>query len=170
MPKKKETKAASKKGKTELAKPDVIKTLSPFDEMERYFNEVFRRPFSFISPSWSKQIFPEMEDVTPSIDVFEDGDDIVVKTELPGMKKEDIEVNLTEDSITVSGEKKREEKVERKDYYRLERSHGSFHRSCRLPAEVKTAGARAEFKDGVLEVRAPKAEQARTKKKKIAIK
>lgn len=112
---------------------------------------------------------PEIKEVSPSMDIFTDGDDVVVKTELPGMKKEDIDVSLTKDTITISGEKKKEEKVEKKDYYSLERSYGSFKRSFSLPAEVHAEKASAKFKDGILEIRIPKTEEAKKKEKKVLI-
>jgi len=107
--------------------------------------------------------------ISPEMDIFEDGNDVVVKAEMPGMKKEDIEVNLTDDTVTVSGEKKKEEKVEKKDYYRVERSYGSFSRSFRLPKEVQSDKAKATFKDGVLEIRVPKTAEAISKEKKLTI-
>ena len=112
---------------------------------------------------------PEMEGVSPNVDIFEEGDNFVVKAEIPGMKKEDIEVNLTADMITISGEKKKEEKIEKKDYYRVERSYGSFRRSFRLPKEVQADKAKASFKDGILEVKVPKTEEAIKKEKKVLI-
>jgi len=112
---------------------------------------------------------PEMEELSPTVDIFEDASDVVVKAELPGMKKEDIDVKLTEGVITISGEKKKEEKIEKKNYYRLERSFGSFSRSFNLPAEVQTDKAKAQFKDGILEVRVPKTEEAKQKEKKVSI-
>ncbi|OHE57288.1 MAG: moleuclar chaperone Hap20 [Thermodesulfovibrio sp. RBG_19FT_COMBO_42_12] len=143
---------------------------SSFQEMERLFEDFLRRPFSLIGPSWWPRLrTPEFEEITPSIDLFTEGDDVVVKAELPGMKKEDIDVSVTDNTITVSGEKKQEEKVEKKDYYRLERSYGSFTRSFELPAEVQTDKASANFKDGVLEIRIPKTEGARKKEKRISI-
>lgn len=93
----------------------------------------------------------------------------MVKAELLGMKKEDIDVSLTDNTITVSGEKRKEEKVEKKDYYRLERSYGSFSRSFSLPAEVRTEKVTAKFKDGILEIRIPKTEEAKKKEKKVAV-
>jgi len=142
--------------------------LSPFERMEELFEDFFRRAFE--RPWWPSisRRFEEME-LSPSVDIFEEGDDIVVKTELPGMTKDDIEVNLTENTITISGEKKREEKVERDNYYHLERSYGSFRRSFDLPAEVQTDKAKASFKNGVLEVRIPKTEEAKKKVQKIKI-
>jgi len=158
----------AKKESKELVKAKPSRVLSPFEDMERWFEDVFRRPL--FRPSWWPRLrMPEIEEVSPSVDIFEEGDDVVIKAELPGMKKEDLDVKLTEDTITVSGEKKKEEKVEKKDYYRLERSYGSFTRSFRLPKEVQTEKASAEFKEGVLEVRIPKTEEAKKKEKKVII-
>lgn len=142
--------------------------LAPFERMEEMFDEFFRRPLG--RTMWP--VLPRMlEEVTPApmVDIFEEGDTIVVKSELPGMTRADIEVNLTNDTITLSGEKKKEEKIEKKNYYRMERSYGSFRRSFALPAEVQTDKAKASFKDGVLEVRIPKTEAAKKKEHKIKI-
>jgi HSP20 family protein len=110
-----------------------------------------------------------MEELMPSVDVFEESDEVVVKAELPGMKKEDIDVSMTDNAISISGEKKKEEKVERKNYYREERSYGSFTRSFRFPVEVQTDKAKANFKEGILEIRIPKTEEAKKKEKKLVI-
>ncbi len=154
----------------EVVKVEPSKALSPFEELERRVEEFFRRPFSIFGPTWWPRLrFPEFEEMSPSVDIFEEGDDVVVKAELPGMKKEDIEVKLTDNTITISGEKKKEEKVEKKDYYRLERSYGSFCRSFSLPSEIQTDKAKAQFKDGILEVRIPKSEEAKKKERKLMI-
>lgn len=159
-----------KKKSKELAKAEPTKALSPIEEMERWFEDVFRKPFSMLRPSWFPRVrLPEIEEITPTVDVFEEGDDVVVKAELPGMGKENIDVKVTDDIITISGEKKKEEKVEKKNYYRMERSYGSFTRSLRLPAEVQTEKAVAKFKEGVLEVKIPKTEEAKRKEKKVSI-
>lgn len=163
----KETKELVKRESKGLTKPETG-FLSPFEEMERWFEEVFRRPF--FAPSWLPRFkFPEVGEMFPTVDIFEDGNDVVVKAELPGMRKEDIEVNISDDVITISGEKKSEEKVEKKDYYRLERSFGSFTRTLRLPAETQTEKGKASFKDGLLEIRIPKTEAAVQKAKKITV-
>lgn len=160
----------AKKETKEMVKAEPTKALSPFEDMERMFEEFFRRPFSLIGPSWLPRFgLLEREEISPTVDIFEEGGDVVVKAELPGMKKEDIDVNITDDTISISGEKKKEEKVEKKNYYRLERSHGSFTRSFRMPTKVQTDKAKANFKDGVLEVRIPKTEEAKKKEKKIPI-
>jgi HSP20 family protein len=151
-------------------KVEPSRALSPFEEMERWMDETFRRPFSLFRPMWGPRLrLPETEEFAPSVDIFEEGDDVVVKAEVPGMSKEDLDVRLDEDTITISGEKKAEEKVEKKGYYRHERSYGSFYRSFRLPAEVQTDKAKATFKEGILEVRVPKTEEAKKKTKRIMI-
>ena len=160
----------AKKKTKEMVKAEPSKPISPLETGERRFEDVFRRPFSLMGPSWWPRLrMPEIEEVTPSVDIFEDRDDIVVKAELPGMKKENIDVSLTGNTITLSGEKKKEEKIEKKNYYSFERSYGSFTRSFRLPTEVQTDKAKASFKNGVLEIRIPKTEEAKKKEKKIFI-
>ena len=159
-----------KKESKEVVKAEPAHAISPFEEMEKRFEEFFRRPFSMLGPSWFPAIrMPEIGEVSAKVDIFEEGNDVVVKAELPGMKKEDLDVNLTDDTITVSGEKKKEEKIEKKDYYRVERSYGSFTRSFRLPKEVQSDKAKASFKDGILEIRVPKTEEAMKKEKKVTI-
>lgn len=167
----------TKKEPREILKTEPSKAISPlgtaerwFDDLERWFEEDLRRPFSSMKPLWWPRFrAAEHEGIMPTVDIFEEGDDVVLKTELPGMKKEDIDVSMTANSVTISGEKKHEEKVEKKNYYRMERSYGSFTRSFRLPAEVQTHKVKANFKDGVLEVRIPKTEEAKSKEKKIPI-
>jgi HSP20 family protein len=166
----KESKEISKKESRELITQEPRRFLAPFEEMERWFDEAFRRPFFF--PWMSRFRFPEfggLREFSPTVDIFEEGNDVVVKAVLPGMGKDDIDVNVTDDVITISGEKKTEEKVEKKDYFRLERSYGSFSRSLTLPAETQTDKVKATFKDGILELRIPKTEAAVQKVKKIKI-
>ncbi|GBE40586.1 spore protein SP21 [bacterium BMS3Bbin09] len=160
---------AKKKESKEIVKVEPSGLLSPFEEMERRFEDFFRRPFSLM-PSWlPRPGMPEMEEIAPTVDIFEKDNNVVVKAEIPGMKKEDIEVNLTDNTITISGEKKKEDKVEKKNYYRFESSYGSFCRSFRLPKEVQTDKAKATFKRGVLEITIPETEDAKKRKKKLNI-
>lgn len=139
---------------------------SMVDDMERMMEGLMGR-----GPRWMPAFKwpPEFEMGYPSVDVFEDADKVTVKAELPGMGKDDVEVNVSDGVITISGEKKKEEKVEKKDYYRLERSYGSFSRTVRLPSEIQSDKAEARFKDGVLEVTLPKTEQAKKKEVKVEI-
>jgi HSP20 family protein len=152
-----------------LIKVEPARPLSTFEEVERRFEDFFRRPFALTGPPWLPGLRMAESEIAPSIDIYEEDGDVVVKAELPGMKKEDIEVNLADQMITVSGEKKKEEKVEKKGYYRLERSYGSFARSFNLPSGVRTDDAKATFKNGVLEIRIPKTEEAKRKVNKVSI-
>ena len=129
-------------------------------EVDRWFDDLRRRM------AWPRLWAGPMERVEvtlPAFDVYEQGDDVVVKAEIPGMTKEQIEVSLAGSLLTVTGEKKQEEEVKEKNYYRCERSFGSFSRTVELPAEVKADQAKATFKDGVLEIRIPKTEEAKRK-------
>jgi HSP20 family protein len=139
----------------------------PFEEMERWFDEAFQGPFSLFRRPFSPSRWMS-ERLSPPVDFLEDGDDFVVKAELPGMDKDDINISLQDDVLTISGEKKKEEKVAEKNYYRMERSSGTFSRSFRLPTEVQSDKAQATFKEGILELRLPKSEEA--KKKEVSIK
>ena len=159
---------AKDKKKAELVAKNEPEVLSPFGEMERYFNEIFHQPFSlFNHPMWRRPQFQGKELIAPAVDIFEEGKEVVVKAEIPGMKKSDINVNVTENSITISGEKKEEKKVDKTDYHRVECSYGSFCRSFQLPEGVNSDKAKASFKDGILEIRMPKS--GKEKKKKLTI-
>ena len=142
--------------------------LSPFGRMEDVMEDFMRRPFGRSLWANMPRTMEEVE-MSPSVDIYEEGDNIVLKSELPGMSKEDLDINLTDDTITISGEKKKEEKIEKKNYYRLERSFGSFKRSFALPSDVKSDKAKASFKDGILQVTIPKSDEAKKKEKKIKI-
>jgi HSP20 family protein len=157
-----------KKGSLSIEKTKPTSALSPFEEFERRFENFFRRPFSLMEAPWTR--WPGLAgEVSPAMDIYEEGGDIVVKAEIPGMKKEEIHVDINEKTVTVSGEKRKEEKVERKDYVHLERTYGSFARTFALPAEVQTEKAQATFKDGILEVRMPKTAEAASRTRKVAI-
>ncbi len=110
-----------------------------------------------------------MELEAPAVDLFEDKNDIVVKAELPGMEKENVEVKLTDHTLTIKGEKKKEEEIKEENYYRSERSYGSFIRTLELPTDVHADKVKASFKNGVLEVRLPKTEEAKTKEFKVKV-
>ena len=164
---------AKGKGKEskEVAPKKSAEVMPRGSEIDRWFDRLtedfWRRPFPslMLGERWP---FPAMSLKIPSLDVFEEKDEIVVKADLPGMNKDEIEVTVTENVVTIKGEKKKEEEVKEKDYYRRERSYGSFVRSVQLPSEVKSDQIKANFKDGVLEVRMPKTEEA--KKKSVSVK
>lgn len=100
---------------------------------------------------------------TPALDVYEDKDNYTVKAELPGMKKEEIEVSLHEGSLSISGERKSESKHEDAEVYRAERFFGRFQRTVSLPSAVAADKVKAAYKDGVLTITLPKTEEAKPK-------
>ena len=97
-------------------------------------------------------------------------DEIVVKAEVPGLDKPDIQVSVDGDLLTIKGEKKKEKETKEEDYYFCERAYGAFSRSLRLPVEVKTDKVTANLNNGVLEVHLPKAEEAKGKQANIPVK
>ena len=100
----------------------------------------------------------------PSMDVHEDKDQFIAKVEVPGMKKEDIDISLHDGSLSISGERKTDEKFANAEVYRAERFVGRFQRTITLPARVAAEKVRAEYKDGVLTVTLPKTEEAKPKR------
>lgn len=100
---------------------------------------------------------------TPALDLHEDKDNFVAKIELPGMKKEDIDVTLHDGVLSISGERKSEEKFENAEVYRSERFFGRFQRSVTLPAPVAADKIKAQYKDGILTVTLPKTEESKPK-------
>jgi HSP20 family protein len=106
----------------------------------------------------------------PHVDVTENDQEIKVVAELPGLTEKDVEVSLANDMLTISGEKKAEKEDKGENYYRLERSYGSFQRTIPLPTEVEADKVDATFKNGVLQITLPKLYPGEGVKKKISIK
>jgi len=100
---------------------------------------------------------------TPAVDLYEDKDNVFVKAELPGMKKEDIEVSFHNGTLSLSGERKSEEKHEDAEVYRSERFFGRFQRTVTLPTPVAADKVKAQYKDGILTITLPKTEEAKPK-------
>lgn len=124
-------------------------------EMGRLFND-FDLDFETYDTVWS-----------PSVDVSEAENTYEVKAEIPGLKKEEINISVEENVLTLSGEKKQEKESKDKNYHRIERAYGRFHRSFRLPNEVKADEIKAKYKNGVLTIEIPKTETV--KPKEIAV-
>ena len=99
----------------------------------------------------------------PAIDVAEEKDGFVVRADLPGLKKEDVSVTIQDNCLTIRGEKKHEEETKEANYYHRERVQGTFSRRIELPTAVDAKRVEASFKDGVLQVRLPKSEEAKPK-------
>ena len=130
------------------------------EEIERRFEDVFGRTFL----SWWPMRGVEW---LPTADVIEREDSFVVQVELPGMKREDIDVSVTGTTLNISGERKAEAEVKKEGYRRRERSYGSFSRSMSLPSNVDADKIKASYEDGVLELVLPKT--AETKPKKVVV-
>ena len=106
---------------------------------------------------------------TPALDMFQDKDNVFVKAELPGMKKEEIEISLHDGMVSIAGERKHEEESKKGESFRSERFFGRFHRSVSLPTAVDSAKVTASYKDGILTVTLPKAEEAKPKQIQVNV-
>jgi HSP20 family protein len=104
-----------------------------------------------------------------AIDVRDADGEIVVKADLPGVKKDEVQIELSDSTLVIKGERKKEEEIKEEDYVRRERSYGSFSRVIGLSSEVNSDAVTATFKDGVLEVHLPKTEASKRKPRKVAI-
>jgi len=134
---------------------------SPFNELNRIrhaIERIFDDPFSLAAPATGF-----FEGWTPTLDVYEDKDKYVVKAELPGLNKDEIDVSLDGHTLTISGERKQEEERKEGESYRSERYFGRFQRSITLPGVVDGNKIQAAYKDGVLNVTLPKSEEAKPK-------
>jgi len=164
-------KEEKKQSKQELQKAEPKRALSPFEEMDRLFEDYFSRgwmrPFRWEWPSLGEMAKP-FEGKMPKVDVIERDDEVIVKAELPGVDKKDLDVSVTENSVTIKGSTSHEEKEEKGDYYRCEISRGAYARTVALPSYVDADKAKASFKDGVLELKLPKVEKS--KRRSIEIK
>jgi len=130
--------------------------LSLRDEIDRMFDDFFGTLPERLTTGW--------ENVwSPSVDISETDDEIIVTAELPGVKKEDIKISLQDNVLTIRGEKKQEKEHKDENYHRIERAYGSFQRSFTLPTPVNTDKIKASFKDGVLKIQLPKTEEAKMK-------
>jgi len=148
---------------------DPVETFDALqDEMTRFWSQVWpagpfalRRPFA--------RTLPTPATWAPRLDVFEQAGKLVVKAELPGIRKEDLEVALDDGDLVIRGERQAEQEVKEEQYYRMERSSGSFYRRLPLPFEVKPEQIQAKFADGVLEIVIPKPPEAKTAPTKITV-
>jgi HSP20 family protein len=126
------------------------------DEMTRLFSGVAPTSFNreeMLNGAWA-----------PNVDIFENKDTLVLEAELPGMTRDDFDLSIENNVITLKGERKFEKKSEGDNYHRVERSYGAFTRSFTLPQTVSAEGAKAEFKNGVLQVTLPKREEVKARK------
>ena len=137
------------------------RSVRPFSDVESWFQEMFPRMMrrgSWEWPDWPSlgNIPRPFEGKTPRVDVIDRDGEILVKAELPGVSKENLEITTTANTVTIKGTSRYEHKEEKGDYHRSEISHGVFTRTVTLPAEVDSDKAEAGFKDGLLELTLPK--------------
>ena len=106
---------------------------------------------------------------SPNVDIYKEGENYILKSELPGITKDDIDITIQDNLVTIKGSKKEEKEVKEDDFYHCERRFGSFQRSFELPSPIDKKNVKASYKDGVLEVILPVAEEAKPKQIKIDI-
>jgi HSP20 family protein len=127
------------------------------DRLDRFFDDPFFRLGRMAEDSglgmWN-----------PAVDLYEKDDCVMIKAELPGVDKNDINIDLKDRLLTLSGERTHDKEVNEENYYRRERSYGKFQRTFTLPADVDSDKIKAEFKDGVLQIEIPKPEEKKAKK------
>ncbi len=131
----------------------------PLDGFRREMDRVFEDFFS----GWGVR----KGQFLPPVDIHETESEVVVTVEVPGLTAKEIDISVSEDALTISGEKKGEHEEKGKNYHVVERSYGSFQRTIPLPAAVKSAEAAATCKEGVLTITLPKAEKAKVRKIEI---
>jgi len=159
-----------------VAKPEANDFFAPILPFGRFFGV---RPFALMREFTDEmdRMFkgaplvegePGFNAWTPTMDVQRCNGDLVVTAELPGLKKEEVKVEMTEDALVIEGERKREHKIDHDGYHKVERSYGKFYRSIPLPKEARTDLAKAELTDGILKITLPVAE-AKPKAREIPI-
>jgi HSP20 family protein len=141
--------------------------LSPFEQLtdlREEINRLFEAPFG--EPTRATDSFCGW---TPALDLHEDKDNLVATVELPGVKKEDIDVTVHEGVLSVAGERKQEKEQSEAGTYRSERFYGRFHRTVSLPKPVKADAVKAVYKDGILTVSLPKTEEAKPRQIEVNV-
>ncbi len=126
------------------------------DAMDRLFDDAFTRPFSLLregGSNWSPM----------AIDMYQTDDDVIVKAALPGIKADEVQINITGDVLTIKGETRQEEENKDKAWHIREQRWGAFERSVALPTAVTSDKAKAEFENGILTITLPKAEEVKPK-------
>ena len=133
--------------------------------MNRLFDEAFR---GATHPAGDEEEW-SLGSWAPAVDIFEQDGHIVLKAELPGVDPKDVEVRVENNVLTLRGERKLDNDVQKENYHRVERAYGSFSRSFTLPTVVDTEKIKAEYRDGVLRVNLPKREEAKPKQISISV-
>jgi len=147
-----ETQAVDPRRRSQISRSESWPSVGPFGMMRRLFDDMDRMFEGFGFPaldrfsSWTSEAF------SPHVDVFERDGKLVISADLPGLNKDDVKVDITEDAVLIQGERKYEHEEREEGLYRSERGYGHFRRQISLPQGVKTETAAANFKNGVLEI------------------
>ena len=140
-------------------------------EMDNLFKDFFKQPAEFLPSPTGRSLKEVRGFKSPAVNIYEKGNSVVAEFELPGVDKNDVELNVTESSIEVKGKKSVEKEIKKKGYYMYESSSEGFYRRVPLPKRVTPEKASAELKKGILKVEVPKEEEQRAiKKKRVQIK
>lgn len=143
------------------------RAMAPLDDVERMMDRMLGDffPRSFLQPFGWRSASPlaDLEAQVPRVDVIDRDDQVIVRAELPGVRKEDVDVAVNDSTVTIRANVQQENEEDRGDYYRREIRRGVFVRSIALPTEVDGNNAKATFNNGVLELTLPKAEHARAR-------
>ena len=131
-------------------------------DVDRLFDDFLRSPLKI--DSWFTPVIGAGVRWTPTLDISETDKEITVRAEIPGVDKNELDISIADDVLTISGEKKEETEEEDGKFYRTERRFGSFRRSVALPASVNSEKVKAEYEAGVVTVRLPKAEETATRR------
>ncbi len=123
------------------------------EAMDRLFDDAFTRPLGISGNNWS----------VPAVDMYQTDDEVVVKAALPGIKPDEVQINVTGEMLTIKGETSQKEEVKEKAYHLREQRWGAFERSVALPTAVIADKAKAEFENGILTITLPKAEEVKPK-------
>ena len=146
---------------------DLVSFPTDVMNMQREINKIFGDLFHGDMQN-DGSLFPSF--LTPAVDVVEHDDKYVVKVELPGVAKDDVKITMRDNILTIRGEKKQEDHAKESGFQRVERSYGSFQRSFILPTTVRNDGVDATYRDGILTITLPKAEEARPKQIEVRVK
>lgn len=141
----------------------------PFRLLKGGAPRLFEEPFSLFRPFLPQEESLQFTGWTPACDIYETENELTVKMELPEVKKENVHVMVDNNVLTLRGERKLEDEIERENYHRIERSYGEFMRSFTLPTFVNTKAITADFKEGVLTVKLPKNPEALPKQIEVKV-
>jgi len=145
-----------------------VMAFDPFRNLQQRLNRLFGENFEPLA-NWPEENW-SLTTWAPACDIYETTNEVVIKAELPEVKKEDVQVSFENNVLTIRGERNLSEETEKENYHRVERSYGQFTRSFTLPNFVDSSKIKAEFKDGLLRVTMAKREEAKPKQIKVDIK